>query len=332
MDLSENMLQTAREHLAPKFPGQVFFVAADLHDIPLDGVLDGIFSTAAFHWLPDHDRLFRSLVRALKPGGWLEAQCGGGPNLARVRERATALMASAEYSSFFAGWAPTWQYPDDVTTAKRMRSAGFVEIKTWLEEAPATLSDAPEYKEFLATVTLHRHLARIPDPAMRDRFMDELARQAAADSPPFTLDYWRLNLSGRKPKNDTEDTMTRSPDLPINRFPNPLQIFLAPCLDGQHDALRQLVGVQLADGVAHARKRCRGGLDDQQVLGRALHRALPAIDGLDRPHDVDARGQAALHQRLRDLRASSADPAVLRTIRLSVIYNRWLSATCWNFI
>jgi len=201
MDLSQNMLHTAREHLAPKFPGQVFFIAADLHDIPLDGVLDGVFSTAAFHWLPDHDRLFRSLVRALKPGGWLEAQCGGGPNLARVRERATALMASAEYSSFFTGWSPTWQYPDDITTAKRMRSAGFVEIKTWLEEAPATLADAPEYKEFLATVTLHRHLARIPDSALREPFMDALACQAASDNPPFTLDYWRLNLSGRKPKD-----------------------------------------------------------------------------------------------------------------------------------
>jgi len=26
------------------------------------------------------------------------------------------------------------------------------------------------------------------------------ARQAAADNPPFTLDYWRLNMSGRGPK------------------------------------------------------------------------------------------------------------------------------------
>jgi len=201
MDLSQNMLQTAREHLAPKFPGQVFFIAADLHDIPLDGVLDGIFSTAAFHWVPDHDRLFRSLVRALKPGGWLEAQCGGGPNLARVRERTTALTARPDFAPFFAGWAPTWHYQDDLTTAERLRRAGFTEVKTWLEEAPATLSDAAEYKEFLATVTLHRHVARIPDHDLRERFMDELGRQAAADNPPFTLDYWRLNLSGRKRKN-----------------------------------------------------------------------------------------------------------------------------------
>ena len=200
MDLSENMLQTAREHLRPTFPGQAFFFAADLQDIPLDGVLDGIFSTAAFHWVPDHDRLFRSLLRALNPGAWLEAQCGGGPNLARVRERTVALMSQPDFAPFFAGWAPPWQYPDDITTAQRMRRAGFVEIKTWLEEMPTTLSDADEYNEFLATVTLHRHIARIPDPAMRERFMDELGRQAAADSPPFTLDYWRLNLSGRKPK------------------------------------------------------------------------------------------------------------------------------------
>jgi len=201
MDLSENMLQTAREHLASKFPGQVFFVTTDLHDIPLEGVLAGIFSTAAFHWVPDHDRLFRSLLRSLKPGGWLEAQCGGGPNLARVRERALGLMSQPEFATFFAGWKPTWQYPDDLTTSNRMRCAGFVEIKTWLEEAPASLSNAAEYKEFLATVTLHRHLARISDPNLRERFIDELTSQATADNPPFTLDYWRLNLSGRKAKS-----------------------------------------------------------------------------------------------------------------------------------
>lgn len=200
MDLSQNMLQTARQHLEPNFSGQVFFIAADLQDIPLEGVLDGIFSTAAFHWLPDHDRLFRSLFRSLKPGGWLEAQCGGGPNLARLRQRATALISEADFAPFFVGWSPPWQYPDDVTTAERMRHAGFTEVKTWLEEAPARLADAAEYKEFLAIVTLHRHVARIADPALRERFMDELARQAAADDPPFTLDYWRLNLSGRKPK------------------------------------------------------------------------------------------------------------------------------------
>jgi hypothetical protein len=29
--------------------------------------------------------------------------------------------------------------------------------------------------------------------------LDALADQAAADSPPFTLDYWRLNIAATKP-------------------------------------------------------------------------------------------------------------------------------------
>ena len=30
-------------------------------------------------------------------------------------------------------------------------------------------------------------------------FLRELTLAAAADSPPFTLDYWRLNISARRP-------------------------------------------------------------------------------------------------------------------------------------
>jgi trans-aconitate 2-methyltransferase len=199
LDLSENMLRTAREHLRPGFREHVVFAAADLRNVPLSGVLDGVFSTAAFHWVPDHDRMFRSLFQALKPSGWLEAQCGGGPNLARLHHRAKQLMLSADFAAFFAGWTEDRHYPDAASTADRMRRAGFVEVRTWLEEAPATLPDAEVYKEFLATVTLHRHVSRISDVVLRDRFLDELARPAAADHPPYTLDYWRLNLTGRKP-------------------------------------------------------------------------------------------------------------------------------------
>jgi trans-aconitate 2-methyltransferase len=39
--------------------------------------VDLIFSTATFHWIKDHDGLFRRLAQALKPQGRLVAQCGG---------------------------------------------------------------------------------------------------------------------------------------------------------------------------------------------------------------------------------------------------------------
>src|SRR5690349_11037795 len=61
VDLSYNMLAGAREHLQPRFGRQVSLVAADLLHLPFVRAFDGIFSTAAFHWVPDHDRLFRAL-------------------------------------------------------------------------------------------------------------------------------------------------------------------------------------------------------------------------------------------------------------------------------
>jgi hypothetical protein len=39
----------------------------------------------------------------------------------------------------------------------------------------------------------------LPDAPLRLRFIDEVTTRAAAQDPPFTLDYWRLNLEGRRP-------------------------------------------------------------------------------------------------------------------------------------
>jgi hypothetical protein len=108
-------------------------------------------------------------------------------------------MSSGPYAPYFAGWDGPWEYADAATTARRLAGAGFVAVETGLEAAPVTLGSAAEYREYLATVIFRLHLARIPDAALRERFLDELTAQAVADDPPFLLDYWRLNLRARRP-------------------------------------------------------------------------------------------------------------------------------------
>ena len=49
-----------------EFAGRVFCVRANLVNLPFTHVFDLIFSTAAFHWVTDHPRLFRNLFGALK--------------------------------------------------------------------------------------------------------------------------------------------------------------------------------------------------------------------------------------------------------------------------
>jgi hypothetical protein len=51
---------------------------------------------------------------------------------------------------------------------------------------------------FITNVCVREHVARLPA-AERDVFLRELTVAAVADAPPFTLDYWRLNITARRP-------------------------------------------------------------------------------------------------------------------------------------
>jgi trans-aconitate methyltransferase len=199
VDASQNMLQLARQQLVPRFGGRVAFVHADLADLALEEPVDVIFSTATFHWIRNHPRLFGRLYAALKPGGWLVAQCGGGPNLSRLLEHVRARMALPAYAPFFAGWSDLWEFAGAADTADRLRTAGFVDVETGLEAAPTVMPDAERFREFVQTVILRLHLERLPDEELRAGFLDDLTEWAGRGDPPFLLDYWRLNLQGRRP-------------------------------------------------------------------------------------------------------------------------------------
>lgn len=199
LDRSWNMMQTARANLRPSYAGRVHFVQVALPAMPMSAWADVIFSTATFHWVADHPALFANLLTALKPGGRLHAQCGGGPNLARAHALAEEVMAHAPFAEFFAGWPGAWQFASAEITRTRLEDAGFTDVDTWLEEAPTTLADEADYREFVTTVIYRHHLERLPA-HLQALFLDEVTARAAAEPVPFTLDYWRLNIEARKPE------------------------------------------------------------------------------------------------------------------------------------
>jgi trans-aconitate 2-methyltransferase len=199
VDRSANMLEAAREHLEPEFGGRVDYVQKSLDELDLHQVAELAFSNAAFHWIKDHPRLFQTVFAALRPGGWLVAQCGAGPNIARIRERAARIMESEPYRAYFAGWTGPWEFAFPDVTRDRLLAAGFVDVETSMFEAPVQLSSVAETRDYFENVILGTHLARIADDDLRTRFLDRMTEQSAADDPPFRQDYWRLNLRARRP-------------------------------------------------------------------------------------------------------------------------------------
>jgi trans-aconitate 2-methyltransferase len=186
VDASEAMVAKARERLGDR----ASYLVADLSELDVDKPVDLIFSTATFHWILDHARLFTRLRGALLPGGRLVAQCGGAGNIAEHARAIAAVAARPEFAPHFDGTTAMWNFAGPEETEARLREVGFAEARCWLEPKPVTPSDP---LRFTMTVTLGPHLARLPENLRRP-----FAEAILAESPqPLTLDYVRLNIEAR---------------------------------------------------------------------------------------------------------------------------------------
>lgn len=194
-DRSWTMVGEARRYL----PSQVAVVHADATAMPfLGAAFDAVFSTATFHWIRDQRTLFAEVFRVLRRGGRLVSQAGGGRNLEALYYRAASMSREDDFAGFFTGWQDPWTFAGVDETRDRLEQAGFTELRVSLEPAPTSFADAERYADFVTTVCLRHQLHRIPD-AKRAMYVERLTAMAAADEPPFTLDYWRLNIDARKP-------------------------------------------------------------------------------------------------------------------------------------
>lgn len=179
IDQSAEMVAYARERLGSR--AEVW--CQDVLDLDLAQPVDAIISTATLHWVPEHDRLWPSLARALRPGGSLEAQCGGRGNIDRVRRVIDAV--AREQAPELVGWSP-WFFAGPEQTERRLREAGFAEPRSWLEERPTYPDDVDA---FVRTSILAAHLARLSE-ERREQFA-----RAVVDDVCLPLDYVRLNVS-----------------------------------------------------------------------------------------------------------------------------------------
>jgi trans-aconitate 2-methyltransferase len=158
IDASEEMVALARERLGER----ALVWCQDALDLELDKPVDVVVSTAALHWVTDHDRLWARLAQALRPGGGLEVQCGGQGNIDGVRKVIDAV--ADDMAPELVGWSP-WVFATPQATEQRLQSAGFT------------------------TSILAVHLARLPK-EQREPFSAAVVARVS-----LPLDYVRVNVS-----------------------------------------------------------------------------------------------------------------------------------------
>jgi trans-aconitate 2-methyltransferase len=176
VDASPSMIAKARETLGD----EVELIVSDLLDLELSQPVDAVFSNATFHWILDHRRLFERLHAALRPGGRMEAQCGGIGNTEDFLNSVESVNGDERFAPYLRGITSVWNFASPGDTEMRLDAAGFGTARCWLEERPVEPRDP---RGFLEAVCLGAHLDRLPE-ELHGPYMD--ATLEVLPRPPTT--------------------------------------------------------------------------------------------------------------------------------------------------
>jgi trans-aconitate 2-methyltransferase len=197
VDGSAEMIKVAAEKFAND--DRVTLIVSDLLELSPDllekndapGAVDALFSTATFHWITDHEKLFSQVHSVLRPGGRLVAQCGGEGNVADHARAIASVATQPQYIEHFEDMTMMWNFANPAETEDRLRRAGFEDVSCWLEDKPVQ----PENPyDFTTTVTMGPHLTRLPEELRRP--FAEAVLELSPD--PLVLNYVRLNIEARR--------------------------------------------------------------------------------------------------------------------------------------
>jgi trans-aconitate 2-methyltransferase len=191
LDASPAMIEEARGNLE-EFGDRVALSVGDLVELELDEEVDAVFSNATFHWIRDHELLFGRLHAALRPGGRVEAQCGGEGNVAEFERAIEAVAGDGRFAPYFRDMGRPWNFASVGDTETRLARAGFEVERVWLENRTV---DPPDPHAYVRAACVAQHLDRLPA-EVHDEFIDAVLGSMLR---PLRLEYVRLNISARRP-------------------------------------------------------------------------------------------------------------------------------------
>jgi trans-aconitate 2-methyltransferase len=184
LDGSVSMLEQAARRLA-RFADRVTYVHADLAHppLPIDGLVDAVMSTAALHWVIDHDALFEGIGGALRAGGQLSFQCGGEGN-------AAAMIAAVRDQGVET--AGVFHMAGVEETRARLAASGFERIEAWLQPQTIAFETRADMLEYIVTPYLR------PATGLPDDELHRIANGVVDRLGVLAIDYVRLNVTARK--------------------------------------------------------------------------------------------------------------------------------------
>ena len=169
---------------------------ADVSELSLDGLFDGVFSNAALYWIKDPQPVIANVWNALRPGGRFVAEFGGAGCVATIRE---ALASELSGRGIDAHSLDPWYFPTPEEYGARLESQGFrVDLNILFPRPTPLPSDIRSWLEIFAQPYIRR-VAEPDRPSLIDTVRTRLEPRLLNADGVWVVDYVRLRLAATKP-------------------------------------------------------------------------------------------------------------------------------------
>ncbi len=197
VDASESMISTAKKLERDNLR----FRLLDIDLLDFDGEFDAIFSNATLHWVKDHGRLLKNAARALKKGGIIRFNFGGGGNCPGFQAVAREAMVRPEFSGYFKNFEWPWYMPEASEYAARV-GAYFADARVWMEDADRhfTKEEMVGFIEQPSILPFLRYVDECDRGAFRDFVVNGVLERARQEDGTYFEAFRRINVFARKPE------------------------------------------------------------------------------------------------------------------------------------
>ena len=182
VDKSANMIALAKERFPPARHPNLRFRQMDATRLELPRAFDVAFSSAALHWVRDHEAMLRGVRRSLRPEGRLLFQMGGRGNAAEAVAVVDEVVARPRWRNTFDGFASPYHFTSPEDYEAWLPRAGFRLARTELFPKDMRHADREAFLGWLRT-TWFPYTDRLPT-ELRNTFLDDVAAAYTIAVPP----------------------------------------------------------------------------------------------------------------------------------------------------
>jgi trans-aconitate methyltransferase len=197
IDSSQGMLDVAEQ----KKGKNLEFMLLDINKLSIKRKFNVIYSNACLQWVKNHEQLWNTILKHLKPSGAVRLSFAADGNCINFFEAIHSALACPEYKADFSNFKWPWYMPNKEEYEALIPKDEFSEIKVWIENADRYFPNEEKITNWIeqpCIVPFLNHISESKKKPFRDYVVQKTLKLTKQADGTFFEVFRRLNVFARK--------------------------------------------------------------------------------------------------------------------------------------